>query len=166
MSCWSNNNENYLEFAKKIYESILKYDEKKLISLKNLSKKILNIGFVSGDLREHSVVHFLLDTLKYLRNKNLKLFAYSNNEIEDDFTKLIKNSDHNIAIYFTLKCTLLSTSHHLLFTFHYLLFTSYYFPIRHLCFLGGSLEISENVMGEYCFLTSRHHLISNEPYGK
>jgi predicted O-linked N-acetylglucosamine transferase (SPINDLY family) len=25
-----------------------------------------------------------------LRNKNLKLFAYSNNEIEDDFTKLIK----------------------------------------------------------------------------
>ena len=88
--CWSNNNEKYLKFAKKNYESISRYDEKKLISFKNSNKKILNIGFVSGDLRDHSVVYFLLDTLKYLRNKNLKLFAYSNNEIEDDFTKLIK----------------------------------------------------------------------------
>ena len=89
-TCWSNNNEKYLEFAKKNYEFIPQYDEKKLKNLKNLSKKILSVGLVSGDLRDHSVVYFLLDTLKYLKNKNLKLFAYSNNEVEDDFTKLIR----------------------------------------------------------------------------
>ena len=89
-TCWSNDNEDYLKFAKKNYESIPRHDEKKLIGLKNSNEKILNVGFVSGDLNKNAVGYFLLDTLKYLRNKNLKLFAYSNNEIEDYFTKLIK----------------------------------------------------------------------------
>jgi len=89
-TCWSHNNENYLKLAKKNYESILKHDEEKLVGLKSSSGKILNVGFVSGDLNRNVAGHFLVDTLKYLRNKNLKLFAYNNNEIEDDFTKLIK----------------------------------------------------------------------------
>ena len=89
-TCWSNDNEDYLKFAKKNYESIPRHDEKKLIGLKKSNEKILNVGFVSGDLNKNAVGYFLLDTLKYLRNKNLKLFAYSNNEIEDYFTKLIK----------------------------------------------------------------------------
>ena len=48
------------------------------------------VGFISGDFINHSVIFFLLDTLKYLRKKEIKLFAYSNNFNEDNFTKLIK----------------------------------------------------------------------------
>ena len=88
--CWSNNNKVYLIIAKKYYEAIQKYDEKELTNIKNSNEKILKVGFVSADFRDHSVVFFLLDTFKYLRKKKIKLFAYSNNSHEDDFTKLIK----------------------------------------------------------------------------
>ena len=94
-TCWSYENENYLKLTKKNYESIPKQNKKKLIGLKNSSEKILNVGFVSGDLNKNAVGYFLLDTLKYLRDKNLKLFAYSNNIIEDDFSKLIKKNFDN-----------------------------------------------------------------------
>ena len=41
----------------------------------------------------------MLDTFKYLRKKKIKLFAYSNNSHEDDFTKLIKqNVDNWVSI--------------------------------------------------------------------
>ena len=88
--CWSNNNKEYLIIAKKYYEAIQKYDEKGLTNIKTSNEKILKVGFVSADFKEHSVVFFLLDTFKYLRKKKIKLFAYSNNSHEDDFTKLIK----------------------------------------------------------------------------
>ena len=89
-TCWSNNNNKYLEIAKKYYGTIQKYDEKGLGNIKTSRQKILKVGFVSGDFRNHSVVFFLLDTFKYLRKKEIKLFAYSNNLNEDKFTKLIK----------------------------------------------------------------------------
>ena len=88
--CWSNNNKEYLKVAKKYYNSIHKYDDERLTNIKTSNKKILKVGFVSGDFRNHSVIFFLLDTFKYLRTKELKLFAYCNNLVEDDFTKLIK----------------------------------------------------------------------------
>ena len=88
--CWATNNKEYLEIAKKKYNFLPKYSEKKLTNIHTSTEKKLNIGFVSGDLRNHSVLFFILDTLKYLKNENLKLFAYCNNEIKDDFTKLIK----------------------------------------------------------------------------
>ena len=88
--CWSNNNKEYLIIAKKYYEAIQKYNEKGLTDIKTSNEKILKVGFVSADFREHAVVFFLLDTFKYLRKKKIKLFAYSNNSHEDDFTKLIK----------------------------------------------------------------------------
>ena len=89
-TCWSNDNEKYLKIAKKYYEAIPKYDERRSTHYKTSGQKILKVGFVSGDFRYHSIVFFLLDTYKYLRKKKLKLFAYSNNAYEDDFTKLIK----------------------------------------------------------------------------
>ena len=97
--CWSNNNKEYLIIAKKYYEAIQKYDEKGLTNIKTSNEKILKVGFVSADFRDHSVVFFLLDTFKYLRKKKIKLFAYSNNSHEDDFTKLIKqNVDNWVSI--------------------------------------------------------------------
>ena len=97
--CWSNNNKEYLIIAKKYYEAIQKYDEKGLTNIKTSNEKILKVGFVSADFKEHSVVFFLLDTFKYLRKKKIKLFAYSNNSHEDDFTKLIKqNVDNWVSI--------------------------------------------------------------------
>ena len=89
--CWSNNNTEYLKVAKKYYETIPKYDQKRSTYYKTSSRKNIKVGFVSGDFRNHSVVFFLLDTFKYLRKKKIKLFAYSNNAYEDDFTKLIKH---------------------------------------------------------------------------
>ena len=100
ITCWSNNNNKYLKIAKKYYEAIPKYEEKGLLHYKTSSQKILKVGFVSGDFRDHSVIFFLLDTFKYLRKKEIQLFAYSNNLNEDSFTKLIKQYFDNWELVF------------------------------------------------------------------
>jgi len=89
-TCWSSNNNKYLKIAKKYYETIGKYDDKESIHYKTSNQKVLKVGFISGDFRNHSVIFFLLDTFKYLRKKEIKLLAYSNNSNEDNFTKLIR----------------------------------------------------------------------------
>ena len=89
-TCWSNKNNEYLKIAKRYYETLPKNDEKKFTKSKTSTQKIIKVGFVSGDFRDHAVVYFLLDTFKYLRKKEIKLFGYSNNLKEDNFTKLIK----------------------------------------------------------------------------
>ena len=86
--------------TKKLYkQETIKYSEKiaylpnlpKINKLKNFSKeKKLNLGIVSGDLRRHPVGYFLMDILENLKNENIKLFAYSNPESEDDYTKSLK----------------------------------------------------------------------------
>jgi len=35
----------------------------------------MNIGFISGDFRNHPVAFFLLDTLEHLKKKNKKIFG-------------------------------------------------------------------------------------------
>lgn len=55
----------------------------------------IKIGFVSGDLREHSVSRFLIDTIENISlqtEKQVLLFAYSNSPFEDDFTDRLKMS--------------------------------------------------------------------------
>ena len=50
----------------------------------------LKIGFISGDFKQHPVGYLLKDTLKYLKKNNLKLFAYSNLDKEDNYSIKLK----------------------------------------------------------------------------
>ena len=86
--CWLNNSKEYLDLSKKYYNLIPNYNEK--YNFHSSKEKFLKVGFVSGDFKNHPVAYFLIDTLKNLKEKNLKLFAYSNGLIEDDYTKLFK----------------------------------------------------------------------------
>ena len=53
--------------------------------------RILQIGFVSGDFRNHAVSHFLEPLLVHLSNyPQLSLHAYSNNTVEDAVTQRIR----------------------------------------------------------------------------
>lgn len=86
--------------TKKLYkQETIKYSEKidilpnllKNNKLKNFNEnKQINLGIVSGDFREHPVGYFLMDILNELKNENIKLFAYSNLEFEDNYTKSLK----------------------------------------------------------------------------
>ena len=97
--CYTDNDKNYLELANKYYDSI-KINQVKKPSFKKKSDKMLKIGFVSGDFRNHPVSYFLLDTIKNLKKNNLKLYAYSNNKIEDTTSKLLKPLFDNWSIIF------------------------------------------------------------------
>ena len=92
--CWSNGGSKYLDLAKKYNDLIPNYNGNRITKRKISREKTLKIGFVSGDFKDHPVTYFLLDTLKNLKKKNVKLFAYSNNVIKDDYTLLLeKNFD-------------------------------------------------------------------------
>jgi len=54
-------------------------------------KKILKIGFLSSDFVEHPITFFILDLLPLFRKNNIFIVAYSNSEIEDEYTKKLKN---------------------------------------------------------------------------
>ena len=74
-------------------KSIRKLDKNLLAPFQyNKSETKLKIGFVSSDLRDHPIGYFLYETLKYLKNSNLELIAYSNlkEENEDNFTNDLK----------------------------------------------------------------------------
>ena len=77
-------------------KSIRKLDKKLLIPLQyNKNETKLKIGFVSADLRDHPVGYFLYETLKYLKDTNLELIAYSNlNEKDED------NFSNGLKIFF------------------------------------------------------------------
>lgn len=50
----------------------------------------LRIGFVSGDFRNHSVAHFLLDVLTQIDTHGFELYAYSTHHKEDQITQQLK----------------------------------------------------------------------------
>lgn len=57
--------------------------------------KKINIGFLSADFKKHPVGYFLLDFLgEFYKNNEYKLFALSNSNIEDDYTKKLKLNFH------------------------------------------------------------------------
>ena len=81
----------YIEKAKKFGLNLKKIDDQLCIPYKyNINPKKLTVGFVSADLRNHPVGYYLIDTLKYLKKKNIKLIAYHNSTETDDLTEKLK----------------------------------------------------------------------------
>ena len=81
----------YIEEAKKFGFNLKKIDDQLCIPYKyNINPKKLTVGFVSADLRNHPVGYYLIDTLKYLKKKNIKLIAYHNSTETDDLTEKLK----------------------------------------------------------------------------
>ncbi len=81
----------YIEEAKKFGFNLKKIDDQLCIPYKyNINPKKLTVGFVSADLRKHPVGYYLIDTLKYLKKKNIKLIAYHNSTETDDLTEKLK----------------------------------------------------------------------------
>ena len=85
-------NKFYKQQAIKYWEKIEYLSNSlKINKLKNLNQDTqINLGIVSGDFRRHPVGYFLMDILKHLKNDNIKLFAYSDLEREDDYTESLK----------------------------------------------------------------------------
>jgi len=81
----------YIEEAKKFGFGLKKIDDQLCIPYKyNVNPKKLTVGFVSADFRNHPVGYYLIDTLKYLKKKNIKLVAYHNSTKTDDLTEKLK----------------------------------------------------------------------------
>ena len=81
-----------LSQAKQFRSSLNPIQENLLNKYKfNNNPKKLKIGFVSGDLREHPVGFFLLNTLKHLKDEKIELFAYSNSKKKDNFSTKLKS---------------------------------------------------------------------------
>ena len=80
----------YLDLAQRFSNFL---NKKKIQNYKiDLANNNLIIGFISGDFREHAVAYQISGVLKELKNfSDIKLFAYSNNDYEDDKTKEFKN---------------------------------------------------------------------------
>lgn len=54
------------------------------------SERRLRVGFVSGDLRRHSVGFFMADLIPSMKDTGLELYAYANQWLSDDLTERIK----------------------------------------------------------------------------
>ena len=88
------------EYSEDEYKKYCKLYDDKLLENKN-DYDILNnehdkkkIGFLSYDLREHSVGYFLRDFIKNLKNKNYKPIAFNlfKGDINNSFVSSLKNS--------------------------------------------------------------------------
>lgn len=93
-TCYWKNNINYLEISKKFNNTITLYKEKFLPSSKP-KEKILKIGFISADMRNHSVGYLLNDFLKQLKKRKIKLYSYYNYNYYDNITNSLQNSFHS-----------------------------------------------------------------------
>jgi predicted O-linked N-acetylglucosamine transferase (SPINDLY family) len=79
-------------------------NKKKISSYKlDLKNNNLIIGFVSGDFREHAVSYQITGLIRELRKfYDLKLFAYYNNNYEDNKTKELKSYFHKFENIFKI----------------------------------------------------------------
>lgn len=87
------NIQEYFLLAQKIKSFLKKYNKEELkeIITSNSKKSKIKIGFVSADFREHAVGYQVFDVIKYLsENSELELYAYYNDNEEDDLTKKFK----------------------------------------------------------------------------
>lgn len=79
-------------------------NKKKISSYKfDLNNNNLIIGFISGDFREHAVSYQITGLIRELRKFcDLKLFAYYNNNYEDNKTKELKSYFHKFENIFKI----------------------------------------------------------------
>jgi predicted O-linked N-acetylglucosamine transferase (SPINDLY family) len=85
--------ENLLAEAKRFGELVTRKATNRFHTWNNtaIPERLLNIGFVSGDFWAHPVGFFLENVLTALGKSNrLRLFAYSNNHIEDDLSRRLQ----------------------------------------------------------------------------
>ena len=86
---------DYKKYSKK-YRNILKVIDNECLDYKFEKKpKKLKVGFVSGDLGNHSVGYFLFDLIKILQTKNIETYAYSNKDLGNDYKSLQLKMDFN-----------------------------------------------------------------------
>ncbi len=83
----------YYEEVKKWWQTLGKPEyEKNLYNHQRLPliNRKLRVGFISSDLRHHSVSYFLLPLLKNLRNYDISTYCYADSSQTDDFSRLIQ----------------------------------------------------------------------------
>ena len=95
--------EEYKKYCK-IYDEILRKN-KINYKISKTEHDIAKIGFLSYDLRDHSVGYFLKDFIKKLNEKNLKTIAFNlfkfnkddlfTSDLKNSFTEWYDVSDHN-----------------------------------------------------------------------
>ena len=93
------NKDKYFNLSSKFSELS---NKKKVDTYKvDLKNNNLIIGFVSGDFREHAVSYQITGLIRELKKfHDLKLFAYYNNNYEDNKTKELKNYFHKFENIF------------------------------------------------------------------
>jgi predicted O-linked N-acetylglucosamine transferase (SPINDLY family) len=96
----------YLSLAAKFSEIV---NKKKISTYKiDLKNNNLIIGFVSGDFREHAVSYQITGLIRELKKfSDIKLFAYYNNNYEDNKTTLLKSYFHKFENIFNTSDDLL-----------------------------------------------------------
>ena len=91
-------------FAKLVEDPIVPLQPLPVESI-GIDSKVLRIGFIAGEFREHPVQHFLIGVLEHINKDRFQLAAFSNNQMDDSgtlqFKKLfstwhdIKNLNHD-----------------------------------------------------------------------
>ena len=99
-------NNKYLNLSAKFSEIV---NKKKINTYKiDIKNNNLIIGFVSGDFREHAVSYQITGLIRELKKfSDIKLFAYYNNNYEDNKTILLKNYFHKFENIFNINDDLL-----------------------------------------------------------
>ena len=83
---WSQS--DFLFNAKKINAKLFKFSSKELVDLKTKKNKIINLGFISSDIRSnHSVTYFLRSVISVYNNEKFNIQLYHNHNIDDDVTR-------------------------------------------------------------------------------
>lgn len=56
------------------------------------ARRVLNVGYVSGDLRMHPIGYFLGASLPYHDRQRVRVHAYANHELDDEQTRVLQRS--------------------------------------------------------------------------
>jgi len=69
-------------------------DKKQVFENARDPQRVLSIGYLSSDLREHPVMHFILPVLENHDRDRVKVYVYYNHDKEDSYTNLARDMVH------------------------------------------------------------------------